>query len=1051
MAAESRRVKTLIFLSFFICLSSICAVYTAESVLAGNPETGYIQDFESDSWTPWGTIWDSEGAGSKFYVGGERGYCWRIDTTGKANGGEVDFWGATASINLSWDVPAGKYKIGLDICLPEAAGEGERFFGMFLCQPSDVVFTSMASLANFQVIDNAIYFCKGDANYDWDFSAGVGLQAGKWYRLEAVANLHEGTVTYYIDSEIVYGTKLPSEVFSRFESEEFGFNFPGDGLWTGFFPWAKTANGKSVLIDNLCVVPVTFDIVVDEIYIEDDHLKLIINKPDNYVSLNVYCADYHKDGRLKRIIYRPLEIMPSVDFYSIDISDFSSYNIENAKYFIWKNDLSPVARLEGGALETAFAILGDSAHFRKTRVFMGGNSPPQIVARDGKSGWLCLPDAEDNKMCYLHVDVDDEYLYNLQKGENVEIEIEYYDEYFAPTTYSSFLKDYIDVGRRFAVEYDSATQGYEEAVFVACEGDNRWKKHKFLLQDGRFYNRTNGVDFRIALVSNSMARSPSGVVIRSVKIIPQGTMSHINISASTGKTGNIFFAGESIDWSVKFNNGGRYLNLSKDYGWYDLDVRYSAIDEDGNTIWTAEKTLKNIKPGQDLFDDVSFFVDKYGLYKLHVEAENKSLGICSKRDVEFSYCRLNHQDMRNQRLGVCGVISDASLLAKAGFGWAKAGYPVSSIIQSDGSFRMYPGGAEMFQSLHENRIYTVTQLSNEGKTVDFAVGKPATPSTTEHTPRSANGLDYFKSYCAFLAQQLWGGQSPYIGNYFETWNEFDGYWQATNPDRRPHSDYAGIVKATSDGVKSVNPNAKIAAPASAGNGLSLLSAVFNANAGGYIDFCAIHMYDWGKSPKEGTRNIMSNIAATRDLLNSNGRSDVPIWVTETGWASGVYGINEKQQGYYLVQAYAMFQENNLVDKMFIYTLADTGNVIGEREKNFGLVKSDKALVPYAAKPAFLMMSNLNATLAGAQLVENTAVNNGKTYVYRFSRDENDVLLMWTIAGKDSVSLDLGVESVTVYDAYGNSKAIGAESGVINIELTEAPIYVEGRFSSFGIN
>jgi len=199
-----------------------------------------------------------------------------------------------------------------------------------------------------------------------------------------------------------------------------------------------------------------------------------------------------------------------------------------------------------------------------------------------------------------------------------------------------------------------------------------------------------------------------------------------------------------------------------------------------------------------------------------------------------------------------------------------------------------------------------------------------------------------------------------------------------------------------------------------------------------MDVCSIHPYDWTQDPVSA--DIIGEITKTRNLLNRFGYKNMPIWLTEIGWADDCYGVTTREQGYYLVQLYTMLQKNSLADKMFVYCFNDNKDVRGSREASFGLVT--KGAVP---KPSYLMIGAMNRFLSGATFVSDKVIS-GDVYAYTFSdRDGKTVTVCWSVKGSANISVQ-SEAIVSVYDSYGNLKT---EGNNLQLDLTKEPLYLFG--------
>lgn len=126
----------------------------------------------------------------------------------------------------------------------------------------------------------------------------------------------------------------------------------------------------------------------------------------------------------------------------------------------------------------------------------------------------------------------------------------------------------------------------------------------------------------------------------------------------------------------------------------------------------------------------------------------------------------------------------------------------------------------------------------------------------------------------------------------EVWNEENtaSYWRAPISPIR----YVGLLKRAYTATKSVDPSVKVVY-----GGLSattttdstqmaygqFLSRTLDLGAAGYFDALAVHPYvlGTGRNYLAGIRDVIDSVART---ASAYGRPQVPIWVTEFGYATG---------------------------------------------------------------------------------------------------------------------------------------------------------------------
>ena len=155
----------------------------------------------------------------------------------------------------------------------------------------------------------------------------------------------------------------------------------------------------------------------------------------------------------------------------------------------------------------------------------------------------------------------------------------------------------------------------------------------------------------------------------------------------------------------------------------------------------------------------------------------------------------------------------------------------------------------------------------------------------------------------------------------------------------------------------------------------------------------------------------------------------------------VTSLSEIGQAQYTLRATALLY--NKLDKIYYHTLNNKLNSAGTMEKNFGFTENWKASeteIPYEAKPVFIAMSNFNAMLANAELVQENV--SSKNYDYVFSKEGKNIHMLWTTEASQEYTLNTSSNTVKMYDMYGNDTILSSENGSYKLTLTGSPVYIE---------
>ncbi len=167
----------------------------------------------------------------------------------------------------------------------------------------------------------------------------------------------------------------------------------------------------------------------------------------------------------------------------------------------------------------------------------------------------------------------------------------------------------------------------------------------------------------------------------------------------------------------------------------------------------------------------------------------------------------------------------------------------------------------------------------------------------------------YARFCAAAAHRYKGK-----GVRWEIWNEQNEHYSWDGADRALATrQYAVLYQAARAAIKAEIPTALVAVggvaglqAGSDGPGLDWIRDFLKLVPRLAVDRIAIHPYasrDHAPDVDQPFQDNFTAIQATRDLLDSLGRQDIKLWVTEFGWDS--VGTTEPVQAQYLAKAFEM--------------------------------------------------------------------------------------------------------------------------------------------------
>ncbi len=343
-----------------------------------------------------------------------------------------------------------------------------------------------------------------------------------------------------------------------------------------------------------------------------------------------------------------------------------------------------------------------------------------------------------------------------------------------------------------------------------------------------------------------------------------------------------------------------------------------------------------------------------------------------------------------------------------------------------------------------NPIYAAGQVPqediNKGAFSNCALpvrdGNPKTTDDDEY-------FDAFIHYVEFISKAMAGK----VGVY-EIWNEPD--IKPFNAKDATAKDYTELLKETYKVIKKNDPDAKIAGGALAFSG-GFLEEMLKAGAGEYMDILSLHYYLGKDAPEKNARKRLNE---KRKILENFGYSDMPIWVTETGWANS--DVDEITQAKYIIRNAVLYEDflldNGIVGQYISYELHDS-NVTNEQlggadyESSLGLVKYD--YTPKIAANAVKIYNNLTADkkLSSFKETKFGFFLTKSVYTAKFTDGSKTTLVIWADSPKN-IKINLPTTETVIYDLEGNVTEKVAQSGTKTISVTDSPVFIEYTADEF---
>ena len=307
------------------------------------------------------------------------------------------------------------------------------------------------------------------------------------------------------------------------------------------------------------------------------------------------------------------------------------------------------------------------------------------------------------------------------------------------------------------------------------------------------------------------------------------------------------------------------------------------------------------------------------------------------------------------------------------------------------------------------------------------------------TPSSEVGLDAYANFAADVADTF-----SELDGAVEVYNEFDHTFN-TGACGPTAACYLEMLSRTSSAVKAAAPETLIVAPGNAGMGFKLdwLSEFFPLGGLAYTDVVSAHPYVQPDAPEK----LVGELETLRQMIaGANGGVAKPIWITEMGWASVDGWVSDQEQAEYIVRMAALSFGHG-VSRVYWYEGADQGLQTENGEKNFGLFEAATATSPstYAPKLAAVAQAVLASQIGDMPFAvqDDLGPTNNS---YAFGDAAEAVRVVWSTNGSGRVRISTET-TVTVTSMLGEVATFDPVAGVVDLDVTGSPIYVNGNVAA----
>lgn len=578
--------------------------------------------------------------------------------------------------------------------------------------------------------------------------------------------------------------------------------------------------------------------------------------------------------------------------------------------------------------------------------------------------------------------------------------------------------EYYDLGTGyFTITYDSGA-GALDAEPVIVENTGTWREYTFYIYDAKMSNGYNGNDFSINLNSSKYGQSRCALTVGNIEM-KTGAPRGIEADAYSERAGNIFVEGDDVKLSVELK--------STVFEKQSADVEYRLINrKSGAVVWSGTDSAE-IGAKAAVTKNITPEFDEYGLFILEIECTSEKYHSVSREKLSYSV----RCDEPNDTIGTAVHFTErdsgavAPLIAANGIAYIRDGFLWEDYERRRGVFSFLPEWERYLSDVEKAGLEPLIILGFSNP--NYHSGAICVPKTEEELEAFGN---YVYKLVSFLGDRCM---------MYEVWNEPN--LQTFSSDQTPEA-YFPVLKVAYENVKKANPDALVMGCATAGIDPDWHRTVFEMGGADYMDILSFHFYYLDKKVMNPSVNLYERLKEVDELCEEY-NPELKMAITEYGWAVNVYPTSPQMHLEDFLKTEAIFKRIPRIEYSFWYEYQDSGISMYDKERNFGLVEYWERETPYAAKPLYIGASMYNKVIGNTPLED--YIESDGAYIYRFGENSSGKasLMMWAENTSKYVSLELGCESVTVYDTYGNGKTLYGLDGVFTFMLEDTPVIVEG--------
>ena len=508
--------------------------------------------------------------------------------------------------------------------------------------------------------------------------------------------------------------------------------------------------------------------------------------------------------------------------------------------------------------------------------------------------------------------------------------------------------------------------------------------------------------------------------------MPDEHKSDFNVNIGSKYSGNLFTSFDDLELDISLEN-----KLAQDM---QYDMSYYVKNYRGDTVWQGEQKGLTLAASETFVHKLQPPVDKYDIYTLYLTVDPYLEGsLTIERDKEFSVASAPTPGYRSDYIGHTIHTGRWTrweeveyLIDAAGMNFLRTDYGWGSYEKQKG---VYGGKGEAEK--YTTDYYQQVKDNNMEAVAIFNPQNGLYASSIKELSKSPEGLAALEKAAENYARE-------YKDRFriIELGNELNfARIEAMSPE-----EYAIVSAAAYRGLKKGNPDAFILCHGISRSSGDWIYRYLTAVDEPVCDAISIHLYQEAGTPE--MKKWDDYCMEVRRGMERAGFGDMELWLTEGNTAAHRSYSTEQQHGVNLVRQLGRVLAYKPVDKFLFYQIQTAETNPDDLESYFGILRGRTVNNANGPKQSYMALINYVARTENA-VFESDITYDNNVWIYRFKKpDGSRVLMMYADRDVETVTLDLGTNSGTLFDINGNPTSLQANDGKFTFTFSEQPMYFE---------